>query len=486
VRRRGMGKQTPVKGDKQPYMKKRSELRASGIYLVGNIATKALAFLTIPIFTRILSTYEYGIVNTFSSWVSIASVVMELSLFNSFKVAFVDMHDEFEDYCTSVIRLSFWLFLGGMALATGAIALIPSFRSIGWLIYCCLIQAYGTVSVTTMSTKYMMQFNYRKRAIYMLVPNIASVALAIAAILMMKSDRYIGRIVAYVAVYAVFTIISLLTTRGRTTNTQYWRYAIRYSVPLVFHGLSLVVLDSSDRIMISSIINPTAAGVYSLVYNFSMIATAVTTAFEGIWIPWFAKKLKDVKIGDINQKAMLLIENTTVLVIGIILIAPEVLKLMSTREYWDGIVMIVPIVIASYLRFLYDLAVNVEYQYKATKQIMLNTVLAALLNIVLNFIFIPRYGAVAAAYTTVAAYLASFIAHMVCAKKYCKGIFPLKTYLPYLITVVASSVAVSLLQDAAMVRWGIAFALGVAYLYLAVGQKRFFAFSLKIEESPNT
>ena len=53
------------------------------LYLIGNIFNKAIAFITIPIFTRLLTTEEYGIVNTYTSWASILMVIVGLSLGNS-------------------------------------------------------------------------------------------------------------------------------------------------------------------------------------------------------------------------------------------------------------------------------------------------------------------------------------------------------------------------------------------------------------------
>ena len=113
------------------------------------------------------------------------------------------------------------------------------------------------------------------------------------------------------------------------------------------------------------------------------------------------------------------------------LVAPEVLQIMAPKEYWSGTTMIFPIVVASYIMFLYDLAVNVEYQFKATKKIASNTMMAAAINVGLNLIFIPIFGAIAAAYTTVVAYLFSMLLHYYYAKKYVPGIFPLKKYSGY-------------------------------------------------------
>ena len=227
-------------------MGKNREVKASFLYLVGNISTKAIAFITIPLFTRLLTPDEYGIVNTYSSWVHIASVLVTLSLYNSFRMALAEKKEDFESYCASAIRLSGILFCISMLLAILLLVLVPRLRSIGWMILACLVQAFGTFCVTAMSTKYMLQFQYIKRAVYMIAPNVLCAVTAILLMYLNTENRYVWRILAYVFVYILFIVATLWTTRKGKTKIEYWKYAIAYSLPLVFHGLSLVVLSSSD------------------------------------------------------------------------------------------------------------------------------------------------------------------------------------------------------------------------------------------------
>lgn len=465
-------------------MRNNKEVKASALYLIGNIITKAIAFLTIPIFTRLLTTTEYGIVNTYTSWVNIATVVITLSLYNSFRAALADKGEDFESYCASAIRLSGVLFSISMVLATLAIVIVPSLRGIGWMIFACLVQAFGTFCVTAMSTKYMLQFQYSKRAVYMIVPNVLCAVLSIVLMYLHEENRYVWRILAYVVVYILFISTTFWTMRKEKTKTEYWKYAIAYSLPLVFHGLSLVILSSSDRIMITAISGAAESGVYSLVYNLGLISVAVSTSLEGIWLPWFISKFKNREIQIINEKAKYLIENITVVVIGVMLVAPEILQVMASEQYWSGKPIIFPVVVASYIMFLYDLAVNVEYQCKATKKIATNTMMAAAINVILNLILIPIFGAIAAAYTTVIAYFFSMLLHCHYAKRFAPGIFPFKKYIPYFLTVIVVAVLCEFIYgiEFAVVRWCAAIIIGGTYLLLMFRKKRFIALQIKMEK----
>jgi O-antigen/teichoic acid export membrane protein len=464
----------------------KNAVKAGTMYLAGNIVSKAIAFLTIPIFTRLLTTSEYGIVNTYMSWVQIISVIMTLSLFNSFRTAIVEMRDDFDSYCASILRLGGLFTLAWAAAAVIGFTVIPALREVWWMAACCIIQAYGIFCVAVMSTKYMLLFRYRKRTLYMVVPNMSGAILAVSLLMLSRRDRTFLRIAAYVFVYIIFIAISLWVTRKDRTKTEYWGYSVRYSLPLVFHGLSLVVLSSSDRIMITHLSGASESGIYSLVYNLGLIATAVISSLEGIWLPWFIRKLKEGAISEINDKAVYMVENITAVTAVVILIAPELLQVMSSEQYWAGKPVIYPVIASSYIIFLYDMVVNVEHQAKETTAIAVNTAAAAAVNIILNLIFIPYYGAAAAAYTTVTAYLFSMILHTRKAKKSYPGIFPARKYALYFILTAGMTAAGRLTCGIrfAKARWILALILAVSYSYMMVRKERLVALQIGIQERP--
>ena len=80
-------------------------IRASVFYFIGNIFDKAIAFITVPIFTRLLSTADYGITSTYLSWVSVLSVVITLSLGESARNGVVEYSNDKDSFMSSIISL---------------------------------------------------------------------------------------------------------------------------------------------------------------------------------------------------------------------------------------------------------------------------------------------------------------------------------------------------------------------------------------------
>lgn len=86
-------------------MKEKKILKAGTLYFIGNIFDKAVAFITVPIFTRMLSTSDYGVTTTYLSWVSILTVIITLSLGNSIRTAVVDFESDKDGYLSSIFAL---------------------------------------------------------------------------------------------------------------------------------------------------------------------------------------------------------------------------------------------------------------------------------------------------------------------------------------------------------------------------------------------
>lgn len=437
-------------------MQKTNLKKASGYYLIGTLFNKGFAFLTVPIFTRILSTSDYGIVTTYNSWISILSVIMGFAIYIGIRASFIDYPDKVDDFLS--VCTTFTLICGAlMCLFVGGGAILLKVDAGITLIFLCLLQGLSAALVQNYSMYLMMRYQYKYRTALMVLPNLISVILSVIAILfVVKSDLYLGRIVPTALVNIGFGVLVVIAVYKRSKclfNKRYLKYALAISAPLVLHGIALNILSQSDRTMITLLSSAAQTGIYSLIYNFSMIATVITTALEGIWVPWFTDKLKERKINEINQIAKDYINLMTYAMVGVILIGPEVVKLLASKQYWKGISIIPPIVLANYIIFAYTLYVNIEHYYKKTPYITLNTLIAAGCNLVLNYIFIPKYGYVGAAYTTLVSYLLAFVLHANYAKKMEKNLYPISFFARPIIHIIVAVTFFYAFVELWLVRW---------------------------------
>jgi O-antigen/teichoic acid export membrane protein len=332
--------------------------------------------------------------------------------------------------------------------------------------------------LNSITIKYMLNIDYIKRTLLLALPNIIIAILSVIFLLNMNSHKYLGRIIPYVIVTSIVGSYYLIRSfiKGKTfINIKYWKYAMMLSIPLIFHGLSVNVLSVSDRTMITAFRTASETGIYSLVYNLSMIPLVVSSSIESIWIPWFNKKLQNNEKDIINKNVKVYIEILITVIIGVLLVGPEILTIMAPKEYWVGKILLPPILLASFFIFLYSISVDLEYYYKSTKIIAFNTIIAACINLGLNFIFIPKFGANAAAYTTVVAYAVSFGIHYKAARKIDSDLFPLKIYVKP-IGIMSIAIAVSyIIMDYTIIRWLIALVGAGLYGLISYKKHRFSA-----------
>lgn len=454
-------------------LKKKDFAEAGALYFIATLFNKGIGFVTVPIFSRILTTSDYGTVTTFNSWVSMISVFISLALYNAVRNSFVDMDDkERPHFLSTIITFTGLVFLTVMGVCVVATVFVP--RNINTaLIFMCIIQSFGYALINDYSYYLMMRYRYKFRAALMVLPGLISVVLSIFAILfILKDNLYLGRIVPTTAVYGIFAIVVLMAVYSKTKpelNLDYLKYGLKIALPLVLHSIALQILSQSDRVMITSLRNAAETGVYSLVYNLSMIATVITTSLDGIWVPWFTGKLKERKIREINVLAMDYVHLMTYAMVALILVGPEILKIFADQRYWEGMSIIPPIALANYMIFMYTMYVYIEHYYKKTVYITKNTLIAAGLNVILNFILIPKYGYVAAAYTTLASYFVAFILHLRYAKKIEPDIYPLKMFALPLLHVGGAIILYYPLLNFWTLRWGILF----VYLIIVLIKERF-------------
>ncbi|OOM75812.1 polysaccharide biosynthesis protein [Clostridium puniceum] len=430
--------------------------KASTYYLVGNLFNKGISFLTVPIFTRILSTYDYGIVTTYTSWIGILSMILGFALHMGIRASFIDNKEKVDDFISVT---SFFTIVSsasiGLIVVLGIILLRVNISLT--LIILCLFESFSSAIIQDYSYYLMMKYCYKFRTFLMILPNlIGTIASILAILFVVKTNLYMGKIIPNSIINIIFCISLLILIFRKShmlTNWNYLKYGLTISVPLIIHGISLNILSQSDRIMITWLADASQTGIYSIVYNFGMIATVITTSLEGGWIPWFTEKLKVRDIKSINNLVIDYVNLMTYAMVFLLLVGPEILKILASKTYWEGISIIPPVILANYLIFMYTLYVNVEHFYKRTIYITVNTLISAATNLMFNYIFIPQYGYVAAAYTTLASYLLSFILHAKYAKKLEADLYPLKTFIRPVAHILVVTILFYALINMPVIRW---------------------------------
>ena len=433
-------------------------LKAGVGYTIGNILLKGITFLSIPLFSRLLSVPDYGVYSTYSSYVSVLTVVVGFALHTSIKNALYDYKGMLNDYCSSVSLVTIINALLLMLISLVFSDQIGSLLSLEPAMVMLVIVESAAMAIVTFYNNYLsVDYRYKEYLYLSLIYAIGGVVMSVILILTMFAEKgYMGRAMgAAIAscVTALYVLVRLFRAAPPRINFKYWQYGMKISLPIVPHGLSQLILAQFDRIMIKKSIGDLEAGLYSFAHNVGMIYQVVANSLDTAWTPWFFEKMEKKEYQQIRKVANFYVGLLGLGAICLMLISPELIVVMGGNKYNTSRSVAIPIVLAMFYSATYNFPASVEYYYKKTNIIAIGTMLAAVLNIVLNALCIPIYGFVAAAYTTVACYLLYYFVHLALSRKiHGSMIYSMKWHLMCLIGVTVFHFLCLVLLDQLVIR----------------------------------
>lgn len=386
----------------------------SGVwYIFGNFLLKGIGFITTPFFTRLMTQEDIGDFSNLLTWVGILSVIFTLDLYSSIAVARFDYKSDLDDYISSTLLLgsSFTLIL---------FAIISPFRNVlldainipEYAFYYVFAYMIAYPAIQMFQAKSQIEYRYRASLLISIFSALGSSLLSLLLVAISSNPLY-GRTIGYFIPFIAFGcgVYIYLISKGRHISWKYWRYALTISLPLVFHLLAGYVLSSSDRVMIRSFLGNKELGLYSIAYSGAMIVSVLMTSMNSAWVPWSMAQIDSGNTIELKVKARYFVALFGVLVFGIVMLGPEVLLIMGGKSYMEAVDVIPPVMVGFVFQFIYSLYVNIEQYYKKQKMVAIGTVIAAVTNVILNWLLIPVLGYVAAAYTTLFSYIILFLVH---------------------------------------------------------------------------
>lgn len=398
-------------------------VKASMWYTLCNILQKGISFIVIPFYTRILSMAEYGEYSLFQSWLNILIIFATLNLYcGVFTKAMVDYDDDRDRYTSCMQGLSTILTAGLFLVYLVRIEFWKSLfemETITMILMFLYFVFYP--AITFWSVRQRVEYKYKSMVIMTLLVSVATPIINL--LLLFYTDLRANAVIwGYLVVQGVAGIFFYVYNfvKGKTFyEKKYWIHALKFNIPLIPHYLSLIVLGQADRIMISKYCGTGKTAIYNLAYQVSMLMNIFIVAINNSLVPWTYERLKDKEYINIKKISSSLCIVIAVMIVGAILIAPEIIKILGTDEYLESIWVIPAVAISVYFTFIYGLFSNVEFYFGATKYVMVASVVGAILNILLNAVFIPKCGFIAAGYTTLLCYFVFMVMHFLFMRKVC-------------------------------------------------------------------
>jgi O-antigen/teichoic acid export membrane protein len=395
--------------------------KASLWFMIASILQNGISFITVPIFTRLLSTKDFGLVSVYQSWLSIITIFATLTLWGGvFNNGMFKYEEDRNSFVSSLQGLATFVTISMLILFGIFSDTISAFMGISKsLIILMFVQINFTTALYLWSAKQRFDYKYKKLVLVTIIISIANPIVGLFLIFQLDNGG-IARIISIAVVHSIIGGILYITNviKGKKFYDKiYWKYAFMFNLPLIPHFLSQSILNQSDRIMINLIVGTDKAGIYSLAYSIGMILLFIITSINSTLTPWTYRRLKDKSYRSISETSNYLLIVLSLLILVVVAIAPEIIQFIAPPQYSEAIWSIPPIALSLYFIFLYGLFANVEFYFEENKFIVVASVIVTIINLILNYIFINVFGYLAAAYTTLISYVFICIMHFLFIRK---------------------------------------------------------------------
>lgn len=390
-------------------------VKASFWFVVSNVMLRGISFVTLPIFSRILTTTEYGTVTVYSSWSIIIQIFCTLTLNGGVFNLVLTMHyEDSKKYIAAFQGLSSSLTIVFFLITMIFIDQFCYLSKLTPLLTVCMyLEIFFQMPFALWQGKQRFDYNYKPIIFITILISILNPLIGYFAVI--KSEHKAeARIIVGACINIIIGLLFFIVniTQGKSFyNREIWKYAVRFNIVLVPHYLSMQILSHSDRIMINNLCGLSDSGIYGVAYSFAMLVTLVTNGINSSYGPFQYKCLKAQNYEKLRNTTSFLLLGIAGIIIILVCIIPDVFKLMLPESYYAAVWVIPPVAGAVFFMFLYPLFGTVEFYYEAKKYVAIASVIGATMNVILNFIFIKLFGFIAAAYTTLFCYIAFSVFH---------------------------------------------------------------------------
>lgn len=389
----------------------------SGLYMLGNVLRRSFSLITMPVFTRYLSTSDYGVLSIVGTVQNMLEVFYEMGMSSASTRFYYDYRDERERQALFgtllLVSLAATLVLTVLLLATGAWIWgfvgkeIPFWPYVGLTI--------GSVFLGNITVLPYVLFRVRNQ-----VPRFFRLSLIQTTLTVLCSVLFVvwlglgplGPILATFIIAVAFFGFYCRLLKRQVFLTFHWPIAKRAlafglpEIPLRWGGWALKV---ADRLILQHLASLSVVAVYSVGYSVSKIPfDLVANAIHWAIVPFYFSTA--TRESEVRSKAIFsrVATYNVVVVAGLglvtVLFGRELIVLLASAKYTEAEAIVPIIVAASFLQALFYIpSKGIYLQGKTGYLIPLFTVPAAL-NIGLNFVLIPRFGMMGAAWATLAGY----------------------------------------------------------------------------------
>ena len=456
--------------------KKKSYTTAALFYIIANCIGQGFALLSNIMFTRIMSQENYGLYTNYYSIVSLLTPFVGVNLFLGLNIGYFDFKENRKQFRASIAFLSLIVFIFFSIFTILIFLVLKHFNIITFpilILSAALIHAYSFFVVNFFSNYENMENHYKIKSLLMILPNLFQILFSLVLICCLKNNAYYERVIGSVLgvfLCALPLFVIMIFKAGSVIRPDYYKYALKISVPSILSSIAYMIMQQSDHIMITHFVGAEFTAVYGLVYLIGNILYAFLQATSGAYQSWIFHALDSSQVENIKRIQKWYLFFFVFLAFGLLMIAPEIIKILAPQNYWD-FRYIPPFVAGSCLMVLINMESSIGEFYKKTGRISVCVAIAAIINIILNFIFIQKIGAIAASYTSLFSYFVLCIILYLVINKIHKNFYSIKYMIFYFLIVVLGCIVFILVYENIILRYSVFITILIFFLCIIIWKR---------------
>ena len=373
----------------------------AGIYTFFRILDSLIPFLLLPIITRILSPDEFGIFVLFQAFVGVLLPLMTLSVDSSILLSYFKVKQtEFKNYFSSgyvLIIISSLLFTLIILIFRIPLSDITKFPS-EWIIavlFICFFQFHSNLALHLFQIKQ----KPRQYGFYSLSLTAIKNVLMLFFVIVVGL-KWQGMILGYLITYAIFFLLSIYLFKGYSLFTkqikrEFMIDSVKIGYPLSLHQIGSWLSSFATRIIVGGLLGTAAVGSFGVGATIGMIVGVIQDSFNKAFVPYLFNNLNHYdNLVEVKLIKLTYIYNFTLLVLSacIGIFGYFFMDVIFGQAYSHGKEVVVLISLAEAFNGMYKMHVNYIFFTKKTHLIFMITMTTGILNIVLGYLFINKYG----------------------------------------------------------------------------------------------
>lgn len=381
------------------------------IFTIGNIGSSLISFLLIPLFTNYLTASEYGKIDFITMLISLLIPIITLNFIEALIRFGIDKEYKSKEVISTIIFSILPIY--SILLILFLILIKMDILRESVLLY---LGIFFIVSIYQFLQQYTRVIE--KLVIYAASDILYTTIFSILNIVLIAKFRMgiQGYFISYIVAYLIASIFLVIKAKIYNDikislyNKIYLNEFIRYSTPLIPNNLSWWIVNVSDRFLIKIFSGYSNLGIYSIANKIPQILNTFYGLFFKAWQISSVKELGKEDTERFYEQIFKYISKA-MFAIGITILAGiNFIFYVMIGDEFKAAINYVPILVLAIIFFTLSSFLGTIYTaYKKSRNILKSTIISAVINIGINIVFMPFFGAIVACFSTLISYLFLFI-----------------------------------------------------------------------------